>query len=332
LAKENGYPFEELRACLNAAFMAKDFLDLPLADEMSQAAIDTAIGYEMGYLQFLGVRAEILMLMGNWVAAEDIVSELRGLDFQDRWEQAPQHVVWRLESRRSGLEARPILDEAWAATSGRIRNREHIAYAVAENMWITETVDPDRLADLHVIRDEMLRVFDSWFVGELDFYLWAVGEPVEIPDGIADGYRLVMEGHPAEAAEYWEAKGMPYEQAVALMHGDERARIKALDILQSLGATAVADKLKRGLRRDGIAIPRSRAEETRRHGAGLTTRQAEVLKLLKEDLSNIEIAERLFLSPRTVEHHVAAVMSKLNAPTRKGAVVVAVEQGLLASR
>ena len=102
LAREKGYPTEELRACINAAFMAKDFLDLPLADEMSQAAIDTVIGYEMGYLSFLGVRAEILMRMGNWVGAEDIVSELRSLDFQDHWEQAPQHVLWRLQSRKRG--------------------------------------------------------------------------------------------------------------------------------------------------------------------------------------------------------------------------------------
>jgi DNA-binding CsgD family transcriptional regulator len=312
--------------------MAKDFLDLALADEMSQAAIDTAIGYEIGYLGYLGVRAEILMRMGNWVGAEEIVSELRGLDFQDHWEQAPQHVLWRLQSRKGLPSATSILEEAWAATSGRIRSRSHLAYAVAENMWITNFVDPDRLADLQVIRNEMLWRWGGWYVGELDFYLWAVGSPTEIPDGIADGYRLVMEGYPAEAAEYWKAKGMPYEQAVASMHGDKKARLEALDILQSLGATAVADKLKQGLRRDGIAIPRSRAGETERHGANLTTRQAEILKLLEEDLSNIEIADRLFLSPRTVEHHVAAVMSKLNTPTRKEAVVVAVEQGLLTSK
>lgn len=326
-AKENGYRREELRACFNGAFMAKAVLDLPLADEMSQTAIDTAIQYEMGYLFLLGIRAEILMLMGNWVGAEDIVSELRGLDFEDHWEQAPEHVLWRLQTRKGLSGATSMLDGAWdaAEASGRIQNHAHVAYAVAENMWITDAVDPDRLADLHVIRDEMLRLWSGWEVGELDFYLWAVGEPVEIPDGIADGYRLVMQGHPAEAAEYWEGKGMPYEQAVALMHGDERARIKALDILEYLGATAVADKLKKGLRGDGIPIPRSRADETIRGGASLTTRQAEVLELLKEDLSNIEIADRLFLSPRTVEHHVAAIMSKLNASTRQEAVAVAIK-------
>jgi DNA-binding NarL/FixJ family response regulator len=50
---------------------------------------------------------------------------------------------------------------------------------------------------------------------------------------------------------------------------------------------------------------------------------------LAEGLTNPEIADRLFLSPRTVENHVAAVISKLNASSRDSAVAVAVEKGLL---
>lgn len=73
------------------------------------------------------------------------------------------------------------------------------------------------------------------------------------------------------------------------------------------------------------------APKRRRPAPGLTARQFEVLALLAEDLSNVEIADRLFLSPRTVEHHVAAVMSKLDASTRKEAAAKAAEQGLVAS-
>jgi DNA-binding CsgD family transcriptional regulator len=142
---------------------------------------------------------------------------------------------------------------------------------------------------------------------------------------------LVMEGKPVEAAAIWEAKGIPYEQALAFMHGDETAQVEALEILETLGATAVAAKLRQSLRDQGVSVPRGKKRETRRHDAGLTARQAEVLQLLDEDLSNVEIADRLFLSARTVEHHVAAVMSKLNASTRHEAVVLAAEQGLLAT-
>jgi DNA-binding NarL/FixJ family response regulator len=49
---------------------------------------------------------------------------------------------------------------------------------------------------------------------------------------------------------------------------------------------------------------------------GVTAREAEVLDLLGDRLSNREIAERLVLSPRTVEKHVAALLAKLGAPDR----------------
>lgn len=54
---------------------------------------------------------------------------------------------------------------------------------------------------------------------------------------------------------------------------------------------------------------------------GLTVRQSEVLQLIEEGLSNNEIADRLFVSPRTVENHVSAILTKLDASTRQEAVV-----------
>jgi len=48
----------------------------------------------------------------------------------------------------------------------------------------------------------------------------------------------------------------------------------------------------------------------------VTAREAEVLDLLADRLSNREIAEQLFLSPRTVEKHVAALLAKLGARDR----------------
>ena len=150
------------------------------------------------------------------------------------------------------------------------------------------------------------------------------------PEGIAEPYRLVIEGKPADAATIWEAKGVPYERALALMHADQESRLEALEIFETLGATAVAAKLSQSLRDQGVSLPRGRRRDTRRHAAGLTARQAEVLQLLDEGLSNIEIADRLFVSPRTVENHVSAVLTKLDSSTREEAVSGARTQGLIA--
>jgi DNA-binding NarL/FixJ family response regulator len=69
---------------------------------------------------------------------------------------------------------------------------------------------------------------------------------------------------------------------------------------------------------------------TRSNPAGLTARQLEVLALVADGLTNAEIAERLVVSPRTAEHHVAAVLTKLGATTRLDVARRASELGLLA--
>jgi DNA-binding CsgD family transcriptional regulator len=49
---------------------------------------------------------------------------------------------------------------------------------------------------------------------------------------------------------------------------------------------------------------------------GITAREAEVLGLVAEGLTNAQVAERLFLSPRTVDTHVASLLAKTGLPSR----------------
>jgi len=71
---------------------------------------------------------------------------------------------------------------------------------------------------------------------------------------------------------------------------------------------------------------------TRRTPGGLTAREVDVLKLVAEGLRNADIADRLFVSPRTVDHHVAALLRKLQARTRGEAVASAAQLGVLEDR
>jgi DNA-binding NarL/FixJ family response regulator len=85
------------------------------------------------------------------------------------------------------------------------------------------------------------------------------------------------------------------------------------------------------MRQLGLAVPHGRRESTRANPAGLTDRQLEVLELLAAGLSNAEIADRLVVSPRTVEHHVAALLDKLQVESRRDAVRRAGDLGVISS-
>jgi two-component system, NarL family, nitrate/nitrite response regulator NarL len=68
------------------------------------------------------------------------------------------------------------------------------------------------------------------------------------------------------------------------------------------------------------SAPRRRALVGQRVGAQLTSREWQVLDLLRQGLTTSEIARRLFVSPATVRSHVAAVLRKLRVPDRESAI------------
>jgi len=100
-------------------------------------------------------------------------------------------------------------------------------------------------------------------------------------------------------------------------------------MLQELGARPAAAMVARRLRERGArGVPRGPRPRPRQNEANLTPRQVEVLALLSEGLRSAEIAERLFLSERTVHHHVSAILRKLDVQSRGQAAAEAVRLGI----
>ena len=138
-----------------------------------------------------------------------------------------------------------------------------------------------------------------------------------LPELTAEPFRLMIDGDWAAAAAEWERRGATYLRAEALAAGDEAAAGEALRILDGLGATRAAEFHRAEMRKRGISrVPRGPRRTTVANSAGLTPRQVDVLALLVEGLSNAEIATRLTLSAKTVDHHVQAVLRKLGVASR----------------
>lgn len=159
------------------------------------------------------------------------------------------------------------------------------------------------------------------------------------------GHALAIAGKGAAARAHLEAAlsefvrlGMPFETARTQLMLAETLRAldpevavaearAALAIFEDLGANGEADATAALLRELGIKAARSGPK-----GLGtLTKREQEVLALLGEGLSNPEIAERLYLSRKTVEHHVASVLSKLGARNRAEAAAESVRRRAMGS-
>ena len=103
----------------------------------------------------------------------------------------------------------------------------------------------------------------------------------------------------------------------------------AVSTLDDLGAREIAGMARRRMRDLGIrAIPRGPRATTRAAPAGLTAREQQVLALLADGLADREISHRLFISERTVHHHVSAVLAKIGVQSRTAAAREATRLGI----
>lgn len=148
---------------------------------------------------------------------------------------------------------------------------------------------------------------DRWPVGK-----WLLGE--------ARGWVAVGENRPADAAWAFRAAAAACSQAydatrlaleAARLTRDREQVRAAIDAFERMGAARAADRARAVARSLGMRPGRRRAP-----AGGLSAREQEIVQMVAAGHTNAEIAAALYLSPRTVEHHVSNILSKLGYRSR----------------
>jgi DNA-binding CsgD family transcriptional regulator len=269
----------------------------------------------------LGARGRLSLLSGDWddaLADASSVLDAPTAPLARTW----PHLIRGLVTLRRGGEGADELDQAWtlARSYGEPIRLMPAAAALVERAWLTGTHDGD-FSEYKRILDGASGPGLEWARGELTMWLRRVDAAADA-DGVAEPYRLYLDGDIAAAAAEFERLGTVYEAALALTEagGETNAR-RGLDLLDRMGATAVADKVRLDLRATGMkGVPARRRTTTLRNPAGLTRRQLEVLQRMDDGLTNAELAAQLYLSAKTVDHHVSAILAKLDVANRRDAV------------
>ena len=289
--------------------------------EADNALTEAARLWEVGHRSFLRAGAlvrlaELRLRQGRFEEAEALLADL---DPRAAVEAARPRAAVHL-ARGDKVLAREELDAALAAldegsadTAALLELLVDIALGDNELVAASEAVSRlERLAERS--RSEYVAAVAALARGRVCLAT-STGDPRPCLRQAVNGFTRA--GVPLESAvaRFTLAQALASDRSDAAI-AEARA---ALDVFEHLEAARHADAAAAFLRNLGVRPP------ARRSGRGpLTRREAEVLELLGRGLSNPQIAERLYISRKTVEHHVTNILAKIGLRSRAEAAAYAV--------
>jgi hypothetical protein len=175
------------------------------------------------YLFLLATQALSHLYQGRWkecAAAASSVLQLHGGDAVTR--AIALVALARLRARRGDPGAMTVLDDALELTpqTDSLMRLGRIWAARVEALWLAEQYERAR-EEAGTAFDVAVGKQHAWFTGEMAFWQWRMGGEVPLHPWTAKPFALQIAGDWHGAAEEWEGRCCPYEQAMALMDGDE---------------------------------------------------------------------------------------------------------------
>jgi DNA-binding CsgD family transcriptional regulator len=267
----------------------------------------------------VAVAALVALQRGDWagalMSAEDAFSR-QGLTFVNS--TMPRITVALVRARRGERLTGPPLDPpADDAGAGDFFFFGAAWAARAEIAWLAGDDDAAAAEAEHALAAAGSHA-DPWLTGRLQRWLHMTGAnvpPLTVPHPPTP-YQMEISGEWQAAAAEWERLGCPYDAALAQLSGDIAAVRSATETFRRLGARAAARRGQQRLTELGGPARRGLASHSKTDPHGLTQRQREVADLLAAGNSDTAIAAALHLSPKTVGHHVEAILIKLGVGNR----------------
>ena len=233
----------------------------------------------------------------------------------------PQARIGVIHARRGEPEVWRALDSAIASAAPTGQPQYVVPARLARTeAFLTEGRVDEARHEAELAADAAHDI-DEWMRGALRRWLNRTGSARIVDGPVAGPYRLQESGEHAAAAHAWDELGCRLDAALALLDSPDEGDLRdALRRLDELGARATASLARQKLRQIGArSVPTGPRRTTRAHPLRLTPRECEVLELICERKTNGQIARVLFISAKTVDHHVSSVLAKLGVETREAA-------------